>query len=112
MKLKHSLIATGLFISLVPSVHAQMVYRNDDLDRLQQEVDENKEDRLMQRAQRIEAMRQQHEFVEKFNAVVRAMADFAERYKTNNSVDVRKMKALRKAWKDLEQTDSWFSGSN
>src|ERR1700716_812118 len=41
---------------------------------------------------------QQRMFVEKFNTLMYALMEFADVYKTRQTIDVRKAKAVREAW--------------
>ena len=47
------------------------------------------------------------EFVNRFNRAMHAMVDFAQSYDENRAVDVRRLKIVKKALRDLEQ-DEWF----
>ena len=50
---------------------------------------------------------EEHEFTTRFNRLLNALHDFAATYKTGHVVNVKKAKAIRKAWHELEQSD-WF----
>ena len=54
------------------------------------------------------------QFVGKFNNLIERLVDFAENYRTKQAVDVKKAKAVRQAWLELEKSEAVFqdSGSN
>ena len=54
-----------------------------------------------------EAKYEEQQFVNKFNNLLDTLRDFADQY-NHHVVDVKKLKALKKAWRDLEKTDAWF----
>ena len=51
---------------------------------------------------------QQRLFVEKFNTLMYALMEFADDYKTRQTIDVRKAKAVREAWHKLEKAEALF----
>lgn len=54
-----------------------------------------------------EAKYEEQQFVSKFNNLLDTLRDFAEQY-NHHVIDLKKLKALKKAWRDLEKTDAWF----
>ena len=54
-----------------------------------------------------EAKYEEQQFVNKFNNLLDTLRDFADKY-NHHVIDVKKLKALKKAWRDLERTDAWF----
>jgi hypothetical protein len=50
---------------------------------------------------------EEHEFTTRFNRLLNALHDFAATYNTGHVVNVKKAKAIRKAWHELEKSD-WF----
>ena len=58
----------------------------------------------MKRAAAIE----EHQFVSRFNHLIRVLIEFSDHYNKDHSVNIKKIKAVKKAWHDLEKTDSWF----
>lgn len=54
-----------------------------------------------------EAKFEEQQFVSKFNHLLETLRDFADQY-NHRVIDVKKVKALKKAWRDLEKTDGWF----
>ena len=50
----------------------------------------------------------QKRFVESFNHLTETMAEFAEQYNHRHTIDVKKLRALKKAWRDLEKSEPWF----
>jgi hypothetical protein len=47
-------------------------------------------------------------FVNRFNRLVQALAEFSEKYNQEHSIDVKKVKAIQKAWHEMEKSDSWI----
>lgn len=54
-----------------------------------------------------EAAYEEQQFVNKFNNLLTTLHEFANEY-NHHVVDLKKLKALKKAWRDLEKTDAWF----
>jgi len=54
-----------------------------------------------------EAAYEEQQFANKFNDLVERLREFAEQY-NHHVVDLKKIKALKKAWRDFEKTDAWF----
>jgi len=50
---------------------------------------------------------EQYFFARKFNKLVSQLKEFADQYNTG-SVDAKKVKAIKKAWEDLQKTEGWF----
>ncbi len=63
-----------------------------------------------QEAERRAAAYQELQFVEKFNKLATALTDFGHEYNRKRVIDARKIKAIKKAWRELEKTDLWFAG--
>lgn len=61
-------------------------------------------------AERREAAYQEQQFIEKFNNLVKALTDFGATYNEGGTIDVKKVEAVKKAWRELEKADSWFAG--
>lgn len=53
-----------------------------------------------------EAVYEEQQFVNKFNHLLDTLREFADQY-NRHAVDVKKVKALKKAWRDLERSDGW-----
>ena len=53
----------------------------------------------------------QRQFEQRFNSVARALADFGQTWNRSHKVDERKAERLKKAWRDLGQSDGWFNAS-
>jgi hypothetical protein len=51
---------------------------------------------------------EEHQFVSRFNHLIRVLIEFSDHYNKDHSVNIKKVKAVKKAWHDLEKTDSWF----
>jgi len=58
------------------------------------------------KAQR-EAALESYFFAQKFNKLVHQLKEFADDYNTG-AVNAKKVKAIQKAWEDLQKTDGWF----
>ena len=54
-----------------------------------------------------EADYEEHEFAKRFNALISALSDFASSYNADHTMNVKKVKAVEKAWRKLEKSD-WF----
>jgi len=50
----------------------------------------------------------EREFVNRFNRFMHAMADFARAYDEQHSVDLKRLKVVKQALRDLENNDEWF----
>jgi hypothetical protein len=51
---------------------------------------------------------QERLFVEKFNKLIYTLMEFADDYKTRQTINVKKAKAVREAWLKLEETEALF----
>ena len=49
-------------------------------------------------------------FVAKFNKLINTLMEFADDYKNRQSINVKKAKAVRAAWLELEETEAIFRG--
>jgi len=58
-------------------------------------------------AQARDAAYEEREFLQKYNQLVKALVDFSVTYNSQHAVDVKKVKAIQKAWRQLERMD-WF----
>jgi hypothetical protein len=54
-----------------------------------------------------EADYEEHEFAKRFNALITALSDFASSYNAGHTMNVKKVKAIEKAWRKLEKSE-WF----
>lgn len=54
------------------------------------------------------AQYEEHEFFRRFNGLAAALTDFSKTYNSRGVIDVRKIKAIRKAMRELEKSD-WFN---
>jgi hypothetical protein len=59
-------------------------------------------------AQRVHARYEQQQFESSFNQLLERLLDFAAKYNTEHTVDVKKLQAVKKAWKNLERSDPSF----
>jgi hypothetical protein len=48
------------------------------------------------------------EFANRFNQLMKSLREFADTYNSEHSMDVRKIKQIKKAWRDLEKNEPWF----
>jgi len=62
-------------------------------------------------AGRGDAASEQQRFVGSFNRLNEALADFANQYNQNHAVDLKKIRAMKKAWRELERSEPWFKGN-
>jgi hypothetical protein len=76
--------------------------------RMEQESDPVATRLAKQEKKRREAAMDEEQFVDRFNRFVRTIADFSIHYNTNHTVDLKRIKALKKAWRNLEKTNAWF----
>ena len=51
---------------------------------------------------------EEQQFVNKFNNLMKRLLDFAGQYNAGHTVDAKRIKEVKKAWRDLEKTDAWF----
>jgi len=70
------------------------------------QVNHNAESNANQTADR-ESAYEERQFVNKFNHLLDTLKEFADQY-NHHKVDLKKIKALKKAWRDLEKTDGWL----
>jgi len=54
-----------------------------------------------------EAHYEEQEFYRRFNRLATALTDFSKAYNSRGVIDVKKIKAIRKALRDFEKSD-WF----
>ena len=50
----------------------------------------------------------QRQFAYSFNRLLDTLRSFATAYNADHTVDVKKVRAIKKAWRDLEASDPWF----
>ncbi len=53
------------------------------------------------------AVYEEQQFIKKFNHLMNTLREFADEY-NHHAVDLKKVKALKKAWQDLEKTEGWL----
>jgi hypothetical protein len=58
-----------------------------------------------------ESRYEEHQFAERFNKLVLALHGFSETYNSGHVIDVKRVKAIKKAWRELEKSD-WFKPDN
>ncbi len=56
------------------------------------------------------AVFEQRRFEKSFNHLTETLVDFAEQYNHHRTIDVKKVRAIKKAWHDLEKSEPWFKG--
>ena len=59
------------------------------------------------KAQR-EPTQRQREFEERFNQLLFKLGDFADKYNHGHTIDIKKVEAVKKAWRELEKSEPWF----
>ena len=57
---------------------------------------------------KVNASVQEQLFVENFNRLIYALMEFADDYKSGRTLSVKKAKAVREAWRKLEQAEALF----
>ena len=50
---------------------------------------------------------EEHQFAQRFDKLVFALQRFSETYNSGRVIDVKRVKAIKKAWHELEKSD-WF----
>jgi hypothetical protein len=55
-----------------------------------------------------QAQYEQQDFSRRFNGLANAITDFSNTYNSRGVIDVKKVKAIQKAWRELEKSD-WFN---
>jgi len=60
------------------------------------------------KAEEREARFEEQEFANRFNQPMKSLLEFADTYNGEHSMDVRKIKQIKKAWRDLETNEPWF----
>ena len=58
-----------------------------------------------------ESCYEEQEFTQRFNELVFALQSFSETYNSGHVIDVKRVKAIKKAWRELEKSD-WFKPDN
>lgn len=53
---------------------------------------------------------EQRRFEQNFNRLTETLVDFAEQYNHSHAIDVKKVRAMKKAWHELEKSEPWFKG--
>ncbi|MBI2680173.1 MAG: hypothetical protein HYX25_04085 [Candidatus Solibacter usitatus] len=51
---------------------------------------------------------QEQQFAGSMNRFVIKLRDFVQQYNKDHGINVKKIKALKKAWRDVEQSESWL----
>ena len=54
-----------------------------------------------------EGLYEEHQFSQRFNKLVFALQSFSDTYNSGHVIDVKRVKAIKKAWRELEKSD-WF----
>jgi hypothetical protein len=58
-----------------------------------------------------ESLYEEHQFAQRFNKLVLTLQSFSETYNSGHVIDVKRVKAIKKAWHELEKSD-WFKSDN
>jgi hypothetical protein len=58
-----------------------------------------------------ESLYEEHQFAQRFNRLVIALQSFSETYNSGHVIDVKRVKAIKKAWHELQKSD-WFKPDN
>jgi hypothetical protein len=59
-------------------------------------------------AEQREAAFRERQFVDKYNNLIKSLLDFADHYNSEHTLNLKRIKQVKKAWRDLEKTDTWF----
>jgi len=51
---------------------------------------------------------QEQRFTRSMNRFVATLHDFVQQYNADHSVNLKKIKALKKAWRDVEEAEPWL----
>lgn len=91
----------------------QMTGSIDSPDRMEREIalwqgSQAADQAAVKQKQKREATYEEQQFINKFNHLVGVLEDFAKKYNEGRTVDLKKVKAVKKAWRDLEKSDMWF----
>jgi hypothetical protein len=54
------------------------------------------------------AVLQEGQFAGSIKRFVEKLRDFVQQYNADRSINIKKIKALKKAWRDVEQTEPWL----
>ena len=65
-------------------------------------------DAKWEEAERRDAAEREQRFIEKFNQLVKKLSEFGSTYNESGVMDVKKVEAVKKAWRELEKTEPWF----
>jgi|SRR5579872_6307701 len=89
--------------STMEEIQKQQVDEQIERHMLEQQRDADRS----RQAQESEAVYVRKQFVDRFNHLIRAMKDFSAHY-DNQTIDLKRIKALKKAMKELEKSDAFF----
>ena len=59
-------------------------------------------------ASRRMAAHQEQQFAGSMNRFVDKLRDFVQQYNKDRGINIKKIKALKKAWRDVEQAEPWL----
>ena len=97
-----------LFFPQISNSASQPDAPDYDREMMFRHLEEQKCESFGEHAQRQAAAFEEQQFVSRFNHLIRTLVEFSEHYNKDHSVNIKKIKAVKKAWHDLEKTDSWF----
>jgi hypothetical protein len=75
---------------------------------LSQELERRSSEAPVKAAERREAAFRERQFAGKFNDLMKSLLDFADHYNSEHTMDLKRIKQVKRAWRDLEKTDTWF----
>ncbi len=81
------------------------------LERLTDLAQTEKSEASVARAHQASVKLQEQEFVGRFNELASALEAFSHSYKSDHVINVKKVEAIRKAYRKLEKADPWFHGT-
>ncbi|HKX00471.1 MAG TPA: hypothetical protein VJN43_22220 [Bryobacteraceae bacterium] len=71
-------------------------------------IEKQADDRAAEEDARNQQTARQRQFAYSFNRLLDTLRSFATAYNADHTVDVKKVRAIKKAWRDLESSDPWF----
>lgn len=73
-----------------------------------QQMEQRTAEMRAKQAEQREAAFRERQFVGKYNNLIKSLLDFADHYNSEHTMDLKRIKQVKKAWRDLEKTDTWF----
>lgn len=77
-------------------------------DSIRRELFSTPDEAQRKEAERRNAIYAEQQFVGRFNRLLQVLQDFASHYNANHAIDLKRIKAVKRAWRDLENSEAWF----